>query len=166
VAVALRRALAPWLRERPALAYGTGAVLALLVVWWGPIPATRMPLPVLLMFALVLAGVAALRAQVAREFPDATVAGAQVSVGERVERIRSALARTRPAAAHGGDGAASAVVAARPADGAGAPAPVPAPLDHIALIERLSALHDSGALTDQEFATEKQLVLHGNGAAR
>jgi len=177
VAVALRRLLAPWLRERPEYAYGAAVALALLVVWWGPIPATRMPLPVLLMFVLVLAGVAALRAQVAREFPDATVAGTQVGLAERVERVRAAIARTRPTLGHAGApaGAEGAVPSAggaatgRPtagdmSDRANTPAGR-TPVDDVALLERLAALHDRGALTDEEFADEKQLVLHGNGAA-
>lgn len=150
IAVALRRACAPWLRERPELAYGAGAALALLVVAWGPIPATRKPLPVLLMFALVIAGVAALRAQVEREFPQATVDGERIGISERVERIRTALARTRPDAPQRAAGD-------EPSAGAGGP------IDQVALLERLAALHERGALTDEEFASEKQLVLHGNG---
>lgn len=153
VAVALRRLLAPWLRERPEYGYGAGVALALLVVWWGPIPATRMALPVLLFVALVLAGVAALRAQVAREFPDATVAGTHAGLAERAGRVRAALARRRPVAAG---------AAGRGANGGGG---VPAPAGQIELLERLAALHERGALTDQEFSDEKRLVLHGDGVA-
>jgi len=41
------------------------------------------------------------------------------------------------------------------------PAAAPGPADHIAQLERLAALHASGALTDAEFAEEKARVLGG-----
>lgn len=44
------------------------------------------------------------------------------------------------------------------------PAPVPAPVDApdpVARLRELAALHDAGALTDDEFAAAKQLVLAG-----
>ena len=66
---ALRAAAAPWLRERPELAYGVAAALVLLVIAWEPIPATRMVVPVLAMIGLVALGVAVLRRQVAAELP-------------------------------------------------------------------------------------------------
>jgi len=52
-AVAARRAAAPWLREEPLVAYAVAGVLVLLVIAWGPIPATRMVIPVLVMIGLV-----------------------------------------------------------------------------------------------------------------
>ena len=39
------------------------------------------------------------------------------------------------------------------------PAPAPAQVDAASEIERLAALHDSGALSDDEFAAMKQKVL-------
>jgi hypothetical protein len=73
-AVAIRRALAPTLRDRPGVSYGALALLLLLVIAWGPIPATRMVLPVLVMIGLAAAGLEVLRRQTAAEFP-AGVAG-------------------------------------------------------------------------------------------
>ncbi|MGB2711473.1 MAG: hypothetical protein WBC33_08135, partial [Conexibacter sp.] len=88
---ALRGAGAPWLRERPDIAYGVVAALLLLVIAWGPIPATRQLIPVLLLIGLVVLGVEALRRQTAVEFPDATVDGARASWSERIARSRERL---------------------------------------------------------------------------
>jgi len=68
-AVAFRRAIAPTMRTAPGLAYGAMAALVLLIVAWGPIPATRKPLPVLLLLILAAAAVEVLRRQCVREFP-------------------------------------------------------------------------------------------------
>jgi len=40
------------------------------------------------------------------------------------------------------------------------PAPAPAEVDVASEVERLSSLHDSGALSDEEFAEMKQKVLN------
>jgi Short C-terminal domain len=40
-----------------------------------------------------------------------------------------------------------------------APAPVPAATDRIAQLQQLASLHESGALTDEEFAAAKGQVL-------
>jgi len=135
-AVAARRAAAPWLRERPDIAYGVAGVVLVLIVWWGPIPATRKPIPVLIMVGLVMLGVHALRRQTAEEFPDVTAATVGAGVKARMVRARSAVGRG-PAAGNG----------ARPAD----------PL--LERLERLSELHDRGALTDAEYAAEKAAAL-------
>ena len=70
-ATALRRALAPTLRDRPAVAYIAVYAVLLLVIIWGPTPATRQ-LPYIILFIVLLGlGVAALSRQTAREFPEA-----------------------------------------------------------------------------------------------
>jgi hypothetical protein len=144
-AVAFRRAAAPWMRESPGLTYGVVAAIVLLVLAWGPIPATRMAIPVLIMVGLVVIGTEALRRQTALEFPDATVEGTRASFSEGATRARKAVfgphgATNGDRGHHGGE-------------------PVP---DTVAQLERLSALHDTGALTDDEFAAEKK-VLVGQG---
>jgi hypothetical protein len=63
-----RRRLAPSL-ARPELAYGAGALLLLLVVWWGPTAQTRRWDFLLVAAILLGAGIEALRRSVAREFP-------------------------------------------------------------------------------------------------
>jgi hypothetical protein len=96
-AVATRSTLAPWLRE-PGTAYGALAVIVLLVIAWGPTPATRKVLPALVLILLLAFGVEVLRRQTAREYPDA-------SREESLRRMRawfSGLWSRRPARGNGG----------------------------------------------------------------
>jgi hypothetical protein len=136
-AVALRRSMAPWLRERPGVAYGAAGVLALIVVAWGPIPATRMAVPVLIMLALLALGVEVLRRQTAREFPDATFDSAKASFTGGMQRARDAVFGGAQRPVTNGHGPANSTSA------------------HLDQLERLTALHDTGALSDAEFAAEK-----------
>jgi hypothetical protein len=69
-ATALRRTLAPYLRERPDIAYGATAFLLLLLFLWGPIVATRTFSGVLIITVLGLFGTYMLRRQTMREFPN------------------------------------------------------------------------------------------------
>ena len=128
-ATALRHALAPTLRDRPATAYLTVYAVLLLLVAWGPSPALRQ-LGYIIAFAVLLAlGVHTLRGQTATEFPDARP-------GDAMHSIRSSYARQRqPATA--------------------APSPVGGTGGRITELERLAKLHDNGSLTDAEFAAEK-----------
>jgi hypothetical protein len=144
LAVGLREAMAPYLRD-PRIAYGTVAGIVLLVLLWGPTEATRRPIPALILIALLALGVEALRRQVAREYPDA-------ARGES----GAAMARARELA-----GRAKATVTARTTVHddlvpAGAPAP-----SAVSELERLSELHRSGGLDDEEFAAAKHRVLNG-----
>ena len=66
-APAIRNWAAPWLIDRPGVAYGLLFALLALIVAWGPIPATQKPIPVLLMVVLSCVGLQALRRQVAEE---------------------------------------------------------------------------------------------------
>jgi hypothetical protein len=72
LATAIRRLKAPFLRE-PRYAWGGLAAIVLLIVAWGPTPATRSLVPMLFLTVLLAIGIEALRRQTAREFPDATV---------------------------------------------------------------------------------------------
>jgi hypothetical protein len=69
--VAARRGLAPYLRE-PRYAYGALAVIVLVLLVWGPTPATRLVIPALVLVALLVLGLEVLRRQTAREFPEAS----------------------------------------------------------------------------------------------
>jgi hypothetical protein len=143
-AVAFRRATAPWLRDRPWPSFGVAGLLVLLVVLWGPIPATRKVVPVLLMIGLVILGVQALRRQTAEEFPDATAGDARAS-------LQAAAGRAQHL-----------VFGARRAD----PGPTStAAHGRVEQLERLAHLHETGALTDDEYTAEKTVVL-ANGAVR
>jgi hypothetical protein len=163
-ATSIRRTAAPVLRE-PAVAYGAlVVVLAVVVLWWAPTPAMRNPPLALLLCALVALGFEGLRRQTAREFPDADFGTAQQRTRERLSAAAHALGRrTRTAT--------TAVVEKAGPQRAGEPGnggTVPATPDQerLAQLERLGRLHDSGALDDDEFRTEKARILaNGVGAA-
>ena len=134
-AVATRRELAPYLRE-PGYAYGGLLVLVLGLLAWGPTPALRKPLGILLIVALLVAGLEVLRRQAAREHPDA-------SVEESTRRMREWFADRRARAGR----------AKEPAAG-----------DRLAQLEQLGKLRDSGVIDKPEFEREKERIL-GHAAA-
>ena len=68
-AVWLRQRLAPAMRQHPAVVYGVVLVVALLILWWGPTGAPRRIWGTLVIVALIVAGVEALRRQIMREHP-------------------------------------------------------------------------------------------------
>jgi hypothetical protein len=90
-ATTLRRGLAPYLRER-LVAYTALAVIVLLVLWWNPTPGTSRLLPTLVLIALLVAGLEALRRLTLREFPDA-------ERGELSAALRDAFGSRRRASA-------------------------------------------------------------------
>jgi hypothetical protein len=134
-AVGLRRALAPSLRYHVGMVWGFAALVFLLLILWGPTPATRKPLGILLFAILIALGVELLRRQADREQPD-------VQQGETADRIRQWAHRMREGRRR------------EPA------APPPVSVDQrFDEIERLAALHDRGVLTDAEFDVGKEQLL-------
>jgi hypothetical protein len=133
LAVATRSRLAPILNERPDITWGGAAFGFLLIVLWGGTHALRTWWGILLLGGLLALGIVALRRQTLREFPEPRpkTAGDTPSVAAR------AAASLRPKPESGTE-----------------PAPTQA-----ADLARLAALHDSGALTDAEFARAKSLAL-------
>jgi hypothetical protein len=134
-ATALRRAMAPTLRDHPAAAYSTVYVALLLLIIWGPAPAFRQ-LGYIIAFALLLTlGVHTLRRQTTSEFPDAQPGDATLSIRNwNADRQQPATPALAIDGANGG---------------------------HVAELERLAKLHDNGSLTDAEFAAEKA-ALHNS----
>jgi hypothetical protein len=135
---AVRRALAPTLREHVAVTYSVAGGVYLLVLLWGPTPALRHIVPILLIAALLAVGIELLRRQAAREYPDAR-AGDSLRAFRAWRAARSAPAR-----------------GASPGNGL-----------QLEQMERLASLHDSGALTDDEYKDQKVVLLgavghHGN----
>jgi hypothetical protein len=145
-AVALRRAAAPYMRDRPALLYGLVAVMFLLMVAWGPTRAFRTPLSLLVIAGLLVVGTEALRRQAAQEFPDAALAEGEglretwqrlhASTSERISDIRAGRARR----------------------GAGAAAAAPEEA-RVEQLERLASLRERGVLSEAEFEREKSRLL-------
>jgi hypothetical protein len=120
-AVALRRRFAPEGRDHPGRVWLVFAAFVALILLWGPTLATRQWLPSLLLIALGILAIEALRRQSVAEFP---------------EQAAVAWKPNLRLPARGGD--------------------------DISKLERLKALHDSGALTDEEFAAQKaELLDHG-----
>jgi hypothetical protein len=154
-AVALRRAAAPWLRERRGAAYAFVAAVLGLIVLWGPIPATRMPITVLIMIVLVWLGTEVLRRQTAEEFPDAQIGDTLAAWRGRAGRVEAWRRRhhheTPPPA---------------PIAGGAGPLWFTGESDRLERLERLVALRDAGALTEEEFASEKTIILRARDAGR
>jgi hypothetical protein len=138
LATALRREAAPYVRDQP-LAVGLAAFLLwLALVAWVPIAAFRKPLGVLLFLILFAVGAELLRRQARREFPDA-------QAGDLGGAVRGRLASRRGSTAT-------------------PPAPGAAAAVELDQLERLSALHHSGDLTDAQFEAAKSQVLGGPAA--
>ena len=148
-ATATRRSLAPYLRDRPDIAFGVVAVALLILFAWGPIEATQKLTGVLLITVLALFGMQMLRRQTALEFPDAPSAGG-------MDSVRKGLADSWGTLRRGGVSLRAGVVERVGERGSGGRAPSG---DSVGGLERLAALHSSGALTDEEFATAKRELL-------
>jgi len=135
-AVAGRRFWAPHFREHPGLPYWLALGLLALIFIWGPIPATRNPWWMLLFTVLLLVGAHVLRGQIAEEFPDAQAISMRAVIREYVHTVGERISRARTATAPVGGGRSTA-----------------------ADLERLAALHDRGALTDDEYSAAKRDLL-------
>ena len=138
-ALAARRFLAPHFREHPGMAdWITAGLLALLFIW-GPISATRDPWSMLLLAVLAFVGTHVLRGQIAGEFPDAEAISMRASIHEYAHALGEKISRARvevaPTASYGHSKAAE--------------------------IERFAALHDRGAISDEEYAAAKRELLSG-----
>jgi hypothetical protein len=161
-AVAIRRALAPYLRE-PLIAYSGLAIVMLLVIFkWAPTPATRNPVLAIVLVALVAAGFEALRRQAMRESPDANH---HEALARWRDRIASGWQWTTDRASAGARQASGAVQQSAATVRQAAPdlglrtSADDARLDQL---ERLAHLRDTGVLDDAEFRTEKARVLNGD----
>lgn len=188
-AIGLRRAMAPYLRDRPAFAFGTMGVLLIILIAWGPIAATRNWLGILIIIALAMFATEMLRRETALEFPDAQI-GPSVWLQARMESIRSRFsgaqaglradahaARERwrgngpppqsPAPPAGAPvpagGAPVAATGASVATGGATAAPATAVAQDLpAQLQQLAALHSSGALTDEEYSAAKRQLISGS----
>jgi len=146
--VAARRGMAPFLAD-PRWAFGGAALIVLLIIAWGPTPATRKPLGMLLFAILVFAGVEMLRRQVRREHPEA-------SFGELGHAMSDRFAGLRGRVSAGGRAVTSRVSGRHGDPAVPAAAPNGSRLDQL---ERLGRLRKSGVLDDAEFEREKAAVL-------
>jgi hypothetical protein len=136
-AVAGRRALAPYLRDRPGASFGVAAAIMLLVFIWDPIPATGTPVGIIFFLALALFGTEVLRRQTRVEFPDAQSGQLKAATRARIESFRSHRQPQQPA-----------------------PAAATSEPERITdMLERLTVLHDAHSLSDEEFESAKKRLL-------
>jgi hypothetical protein len=161
-AVGVRRSLAPYLRE-PAYAWGAFAVVVLLVLFWAPTQALRQPLTALILIAILAFGFEVLRRQAEREFPEGErrigldLRAALGRVG--TNGVRRGPADGDAATASAGAGAGAAAVESPAVEAPTVTVARTTAMDPVERLERIADLHERGALTDEEFATEKQSIL-------
>lgn len=129
IASSLRREATPYLRERRGTTYAVVGFIFLVLILWAPVVAFRKPIGLLLLAVLMVLGTEALRRQSEAEFPEAGFGG----LGDR---MRASVPRRS---------------AAEP--------PAPARETKAEQIERLSALKEKGALSEEEFEKAKTEVL-------
>jgi hypothetical protein len=137
-ALTARRAISPLLRER-VYPYVGLAIVTLVLLVSAPVQDFARLLFVFVIVGLLAAGIEVMRAQTLREFPDAA---ATISLAETRARLGEWVAAQRTSRA------------------APPPRDVPA-TDLTTRLQALAALHASGALTDEEYATAKARVLAG-----
>jgi hypothetical protein len=125
----LRREMTPGLRQRR-IAYAGLAVILLLVFWWAPTQGTQRLVPSLVLIALAIGGLEALRLQALYDFPDAVWRPG--GAGAALSTFREHFGRRRGRAAGG---------------------------DRIDKLEQLTKLRDAGALDTEEFEREKKRLL-------
>ena len=99
-ATAIRKFIAPSLRESPAVAYSVAGGVLLLVVAWGPTPAFRNIWWILVFIALLALGVTMLRRETALELPAPLVPRAEIVGDVEHDRI---VGRIAPAGQRGTD---------------------------------------------------------------
>ena len=145
LAVSIRRALAPSLRDRPGVVWSLFAAVALVAVIIWPPSGTRQAVLTLLLIALAAAGLEALRRKTAREFPGA-------KKGDWTKAMRR---RMRDASNEAGRRVGSAV---RELTTDGDLHPDDAKLERL---EKLGELKEKGVLTAAEFREEKKKILSG-----
>lgn len=150
----LRAHVAPVFRARPGVLWGSAGAIFLLLVLWGPLPVLRTWYGFIAGAVVLAAAVEGLRRQCVRELDEGTL-----PVVHRPDLGRV----TRRFGRHDGTDATGAA-AGGPSDAGGSVA-VAAPPSTATELERLRALHTSGALTDDEYAAAKAGLLGGTPAA-
>ena len=133
---AVRLAIAPFLRERPAGTYAVTLTVMALVFLWNPIHATGTPAGIIVFTALALLGTFVLRREAHREFPDAQAGDTTRRIRARYEARRQSRRQTNaaPASASGSSVADQ--------------------------LQQLTQLRDQGALTAAEYQAAKTHLLH------
>jgi hypothetical protein len=138
---AMRRACAPFLRDRPGAAYAILAVLVALILIWRPLRALGTPLGVIVFVALAFLAALLLRRETLAEFPTAAAGDTAAAIRARVRRLREHRGHHATDHANGGG-----LVSEE--------------------LERLVALRDSGAITADEYQGVKARLLGTGPSSR
>jgi hypothetical protein len=128
-ATTLRREAAPYLRERPGATYTAVVLVYLALILWAPVAAFQKLIGLVLLAVLMAVGTEVLRRQTAAEFPDATSGG----LGDRVRASVPGRAATEPQA--------------------------PPRESKVDQLERITALREKGALSEEQYEAAKAEVL-------
>ncbi|MBJ7459300.1 MAG: SHOCT domain-containing protein [Thermoleophilaceae bacterium] len=150
-AIAVRQFLAPYFRDYLGLSIATAVLLFLLALWLVPVNGFRTEVGLTLNIALAVAGFIALVHITRQEFPDAEPAdfGAagdwiKNQWGSATGFVKEQASKTEMPSFRSGQDTTTEVSA------------VPT---EVAELERLSDLHKSGSLTDEEYAAAKKKLL-------
>jgi hypothetical protein len=127
----LRREAAPYLRERPGATYAVVALIFLALILWAPVVAFHKLIGLILLAVLMVLGTEALRRQAATEFPDADFGG----LGDRMRASVPGRSSAEPQA--------------------------PPRESKIDQLERITALREKGALTEEQYEAAKAEVFGG-----
>jgi Short C-terminal domain len=133
IAVAARRAIAPFLRDQAGGTFGVVATVMVLIFIWQPIHATGTPAGIIVFSLLALFGTEVLRRGTAKEFPDAQAGATTAALRARARDLREGRRR------------------------AGAPTAGTASLTE--QLERLAALRHDGSITAEEYDAAKANLL-------
>ncbi len=134
IAVAWRRAIAPFLRERPGWTYAIVGLGLLVFFIWEPIHSAGTLVGIIVYTCLVVFATEVLRRQTAEEFPDAQLGDASAAIRARISGFRD---RSRGDEAPGSSGES-----------------LPEQL------EQLETLRDRGAISATEYDAAKANLLH------
>jgi hypothetical protein len=140
-AVWVRRTLAPVLNLEPQWVFGGAAALYVLLLLWAPFAAFQTALSSIGLAVVAAVGIWLLRRRTLVEFPDADLGEHAHAGRERAGRMWGSVT-----------GAVSSIGSGRHR-GAGGEA------DATGQLERLAHLHETGALSDEEFAAAKAKLL-------
>lgn len=128
LATTLRHEAAPYLRERPGATYAVVASIFLVLILWAPVVAFHKLIGLILLAVLMVLGTEALRRQAAAEFPDADFGG----LGNRMRVSVPGRSTAEPQA--------------------------PPRESKIDRLERITALRDKGALSEEQYEAAKAQV--------
>jgi hypothetical protein len=138
-ATAVRRTLAPYLRQ-PRIAYAGLALILVLLFWWSPTPGFSRLLPSLILIGLLVFGTEVLRRRTELEFPDRVMTHSAAGMAQTMaEQTRDSIGRRVRARTERRESEAAS--------------------SRVEALERIGRLRDSGVLSEEEFKAEKGRLL-------